>query len=134
MFTGIASIVPIVGVLVGVVPALLVALITIGWLKSLIVLALFIGVFQLQGHIVTPIVISKSVGVTPLVAFIALLVGEEAFGILGMLPAIPVAGIIRVAMERIFPKDTESIALLERYRRRISDPLQGNEIKTLESA
>ena len=134
MFTGIASIVPIVGVLVGVVPALLVALVTVGWLKSLIVLALFIGVFQLQGHIVTPIVISKSVGVTPLVVFIALLVGEEAFGILGMLLAIPVAGIIRVAMERVFPKDAGTIALLERYRRRTNDPLQKNEIKTLESA
>ncbi|MFN2450059.1 MAG: AI-2E family transporter [Candidatus Baltobacteraceae bacterium] len=134
MFTGIASIVPIVGVLVGVVPALLVALVTVGWVKSLIVLALFVGVFELQGHIVTPIVISKSVGVTPLVVFVALLVGEEAFGILGMLLAIPVAGIIRVAIERVFPKDADTIALLERYRRGMGDPLQKNEVRSIESA
>lgn len=134
MFTGIASIVPIVGVIVGVVPALLVALVTVGWLKSLIVLALFIGVFELQGHVVTPIVISKSVGVTPLVVFIALLVGEEAFGILGMLLAIPIAGIIRVAMERVFPQDAGTISLLERFRRRADDPLQKREREALETA
>jgi predicted PurR-regulated permease PerM len=134
MFTGMASIVPIVGVIVGVVPALLVALVTVGWLKSLIVLALFIGVFELQGHVVTPIVISKSVGVTPLVVFIALLVGEEAFGILGMLLAIPIAGIVRVAMQRVFPSDAGTIALLKRFRHAVRDPLQKNEVKTLESA
>ena len=65
----------------------------------------------------TPIVISKSVGVTPLVFFIALLIGEEAFGILGMLLAIPVAGIVRVAMERVFPQDAGTIAFFEGYRR-----------------
>ncbi len=82
----------------------------------------------------TPIVISKSVGVTPLVFFIALLIGEEALRNLGMLLAIPVAGIVRVAMERVFPQDAGTIALLERYRRLTNDAFKKNEMKTLESA
>ena len=68
-----------------------------------------------------------------MVVFVALLIGEEAFGILGMLLAIPAAGIVRVAMERIFPNDPETIALLECFRSTTNDPLQKNEVATLES-
>jgi predicted PurR-regulated permease PerM len=109
MFTGVASIVPIVGAIVGAVPAVLVALVTVGWVKALVVLALFVVIFELQGHVLTPVLIAKAVGVTPLVVFVALLVGEEAFGILGMLLAIPLAGILRVAMARAFPEDPKPL-------------------------
>jgi predicted PurR-regulated permease PerM len=55
-------------------------------------------------------VISRSVGVTPLVVFVALLLGSEAFGVLGTLLSIPIAGIVRVAAERLFPPDPQSHA------------------------
>jgi predicted PurR-regulated permease PerM len=116
LLTGVASIIPYVGAVVGLVPAFLVALFTIGFARALIVAALFILVFELQGHLLTPIIVARSVGVTPLVVFIALLVGVEAYGILGMLLAVPVVGIIRVAMDRLFPRDAESERLLRQAR------------------
>ena len=105
VLTGVASIVPIVGAIVGAVPATLVALVTVGVVKAAIVLALFVVVFEVQGHVLTPIVVGKQIGVTPLVIFLAIVVGAEAFGILGMLLAVPIAGILRVAADRFFPGD-----------------------------
>src|SRR6202035_2287526 len=108
ILTGVASIVPIVGAIVGAVPATLVALVTVGVVKAAIVLALFIVVFEVQGHVLMPFVVGKQIGVTPLVIFLAIVVGAEAFGILGMLLAVPVAGILRVAADRLFPADDPS--------------------------
>jgi predicted PurR-regulated permease PerM len=40
------------------------------------------------------------------------LLGSEAFGILGALLSIPIAGILRVAAERLFPPDPDADATL----------------------
>jgi len=75
-----------------------------------------------QQNVLSPMVVSKSVGVTPLVVFVALLLGSEAFGILGALLSIPIAGIARVAAERLFPPDAHSDALLARERNAQGEP------------
>lgn len=103
VLSGLATIVPIVGEFIGGIPTCLVTLVTVGPVKALIVLALFILVFEVQGRILAPIIVGKSVGVSPLVIFIAILLGAEAFGILGMVLAVPIAGILRVALDRFAP-------------------------------
>ncbi len=113
IFTGVASIVPLVGPIIGAVPAILVALFTAGLVKGLIVLALFVVVFELQSHVLTPIVIGRALGVTPLVIFLAILIGAEANGVLGMLLAVPLAGIVRVVIDRVFPDDPTDRRLLQ---------------------
>ncbi len=118
IFTGVASIVPLVGPIIGAVPAILVALFTAGLVKGLIVLALFVVVFELQGHVLTPIVIGRALGVTPLVIFLAILVGAEANGVLGMLLAVPLAGIARVVIDRVFPNDATDRRLIQTSRER----------------
>jgi predicted PurR-regulated permease PerM len=115
-FTGIASIVPLVGPIIGAIPAILVALFTAGPLKALVVLVLFVIVFEIQSHVLTPVVIGKAVGVTPLVIFLAILAGAEADGVLGMLLAVPLAGIARVVIDRVFPDDPADRALLAQTR------------------
>ncbi len=117
ILTGVASIVPIVGAIVGAVPATLVALVSVGVVKAAIVLALFVIVFEVQGHVLTPVVVGKQIGVTPLVIFLAIVVGAESFGILGMLLAVPVAGILRVAADRFFPAETGTANGRARKRR-----------------
>ncbi|MBC5806454.1 MAG: hypothetical protein DLM53_11635 [Candidatus Eremiobacter antarcticus] len=112
LITGVASVIPYVGPIVGMVPAFFIALFTIGFARALIVLALFILIFELEGHLIAPFVVAKSVGVSPLVVLIALLVGAEAYGILGMVIAIPIVGIIRVVQLRLFPPDPQVEALL----------------------
>ncbi len=108
VFAGFASVVPIVGEFIGAVPTFLVALFTVGPIKALIVLALFIVVFEVQGRVLAPIIVGKSVGVSPLVIFVSILVGAEAFGVVGMIVAVPVAGIIRVALDRLAPPEASA--------------------------
>ncbi len=112
LVTGVASVIPYVGPIVGMVPAFFIALLAIGFGRALIVLALFILIFELEGHLIAPFVVAKSVGVSPLVVLIALLVGAEAYGILGMVIAIPIVGIVRVIQLRLFPPDPQVDALL----------------------
>ncbi len=101
---GVVSIIPLVGPIAAALPVLIIAFFTVGLVKLIVVAVLYSVILAVQQNVLTPLVVSKAVGVTPLVVFLALLFGSEAFGILGALLAIPIAGIIRVAMERIFPQ------------------------------
>lgn len=106
---GVASLIPILGEFIGGVPMFVVALISAGPIRALIVLGLFILVFEAQGRVLAPIIVGKSVGVSALVIFIAIVVGGETLGILGMVLAVPVAGIARIALDRIAALNERSL-------------------------
>ena len=78
----------------GAVPPLLVALfqdpITAVW-----VALLFVGLQQIEGHIVAPQIFGHALRINPLLVIFALLFGAELFGIVGALVALPVAAVIR---------------------------------------
>jgi predicted PurR-regulated permease PerM len=112
LLAGVVSIVPLIGPIIALIPVVLIAFFTVGLVKVIIVGVLFGVILVVQQNVFTPLVVSKSVGVTPLVVFVALLLGSEAFGILGALLSIPVAGILRVAAERLFPPDPDADAAL----------------------
>jgi predicted PurR-regulated permease PerM len=122
LLAGVVSIVPLIGPIIALVPVVLIAFFTVGLVKVIVVGVLFAVILVVQQNVFTPLVISKSVGVTPLVVFLALLLGSEAFGILGALLSIPVAGILRVAAERLFPADPQADATLVIARDRAGEP------------
>ncbi|HEY6449306.1 MAG TPA: AI-2E family transporter [Candidatus Cybelea sp.] len=105
---GIASLIPILGEFIGGIPMFVVALVAAGPIRALIVLGLFILVFEAQGRVLAPIIVGKSVGVSALVIFIAIVVGAETLGILGVVLAVPVAGILRIALDRIAVMNEQS--------------------------
>lgn len=105
VLAGIVSIIPLVGPVAAYVPVLLIAFFTVGLVKTVIVAVLFGIIIGLQQNVLVPVFVARSVGISPLVIFVALLMGSEAFGILGALLSVPIAGILRVAAERIFPPD-----------------------------
>lgn len=55
-------------------------------------------------NIITPRIVGSGVGVHPIVAMFALLVGASLFGLWGMLLAYPAAGSVQVVLFRLFPK------------------------------
>ncbi len=122
LFAGIVSIIPMVGPVIVGIPVLVIAFFTVGLAKLLIVAALYAVILVVQQNVLSPMIVSKSVGVTPLVIFVALLLGSEAFGVLGALLSIPVAGILRVAAERVFPRDPKADALLAQERNMSGEP------------
>ncbi|XAS76273.1 AI-2E family transporter [Dermatophilaceae bacterium Sec6.4] len=88
--------IPIVGAFVAGVLAVLVALVTVGLTKALILLAVIVLVQQLEGHILSPIFQSRSMELHPGVVLVSVAFGGEAFGITGAFLAVPVAATLTV--------------------------------------
>ncbi|MGZ4268668.1 MAG: AI-2E family transporter [Solirubrobacteraceae bacterium] len=94
VFFGLMELIPYVGPFLGAAPPILVALfsdpITAVW-----VTLLFVGLQQIEGHIVAPLVFGHALRINPLLVIFALLFGGELYGILGALLALPVAAVLR---------------------------------------
>ena len=86
--------VPYVGPILGAVPPTLLALLE-SPLTALWVVLAFLGIHQLEGHVVVPKIMGGAVGVHPLVVIFGLLIGEELAGLIGILLAIPVVVIVK---------------------------------------
>ncbi len=75
--------------------AAVVALVTVDPLKGLEVILLFLLVQQLEGNLVQPMVMSRSVHLDPLLVLIAILVGSELMGLMGAVLAVPFAALLQ---------------------------------------
>ncbi|MBI5485552.1 MAG: AI-2E family transporter, partial [Deltaproteobacteria bacterium] len=64
-------------------------------------LGLFGFVQLLEGTIITPKIVGDTVGLHPLVAIVALLIGGQLFGITGMLLAVPVTAVLQVFLRSL---------------------------------
>jgi len=106
---GVFDIIPYVGALVAFVPATLIALFNDGWQHALIIAVLFVVIFQLEGHFIAPRIVSDSVGLSPLLVIVAILIGGELAGIGGMFLAVPVAGLFKVLAEYVMPNYPPSV-------------------------
>jgi predicted PurR-regulated permease PerM len=69
-----------------------------GWSRLLAVPALFGAMNFIEGTFITPRVVGEQVGLNPLEAMLALVLGGSAFGLLGLILAIPVAGIAKTLL------------------------------------
>lgn len=89
----ITSIVPIVGAFVGVAIGTVLILIESPF-KALIFLIFILALQQIEGSVIYPRVVGKSVGLPGLIVFCAVLVGGNIGGVAGALVAVPVAAVI----------------------------------------
>lgn len=86
--------------LANVIPAT-VALATRGLTTALVVVASVLVYQQIENNVIQPRVLSKRLNVPPVLTLIAILVGGKLLGVLGVILAIPVAGMLPV-LERIW--------------------------------
>jgi predicted PurR-regulated permease PerM len=77
------------------------ALIAVGPVKAIEVVILFILIQELEGNVVEPMVMSKSVHIDPLLVIVAVLIGINLLGIIGAVLAVPVAAGIQVLVVRV---------------------------------
>ena len=99
VFSGVIDIIPYVGVAISYIPAFIIALLNKGPLFAVFTIIILQAVHWLEGHIIVPAVIGRSVKLPPLTVMVALIAGAEIGGIMGMLVAIPLAAIARVCIE-----------------------------------
>ncbi len=94
VFYGVMELVPYIGPILGALPAVIVALFT-DPIVALWVTLLFVGLQQLEGHIVAPQVFGHTLRINPLLVIFALLLGLQLHGIVGALVALPILAILR---------------------------------------
>ena len=102
VMAGLLGIVPYLGTLISLVPALTLAAVQFGdWVHPLIVLAIFAAVNLLESLVVSPRIIGQRVGLHPLTIIIAVMIGTNLLGgIVGGVLAIPLTAALRAVMFR----------------------------------
>jgi predicted PurR-regulated permease PerM len=88
------SFIPMVGATVAGVLAALVALVANGPLSAVIVVILVVGVNQLEGNFLQPVVMGRALKLHALVILLALTIGTVLAGILGAVLAVPIAAVV----------------------------------------
>jgi predicted PurR-regulated permease PerM len=96
---GITFIIPYFGTILGIVLSMTLALLKFhDFLHPLLCLGWFAIVQALEGGIITPRIVGEKVGLHPIVTILAILIGGQLFGILGMLLALPVTALLKVGL------------------------------------
>jgi predicted PurR-regulated permease PerM len=94
---GITNIIPYFGPIIGSIPAVVLAA-TVS-LKMVLIVAAIIFLLQfLEGNILSPLIVGKSLHMHPLVIMFALLFGGEIAGVLGLIIAVPLLAVLKVAL------------------------------------
>ena len=104
---GVMGVIPFLGLVLSIIPAVIVALVSGSVLVSLVKVAVVYGSVQiLDGGVISPRIVGDSVGLHPVWIVLALSVGGFFFGFVGLLIGVPVAVGVKLVADRG----------LERYR------------------
>jgi len=104
-----SSFIPIVGALVSGIVATLVALVTVGPVGALIVIAGVIAVQQVEAHFLQPVLLGRGVNVHPLAVVLALAAGAMLAGIVGALLAVPLVASLNSAISYLVDRSNDNL-------------------------
>ena len=97
LLAGLASLVPYLGLVFGFVPAAILTFMqTQDWVLVFGVAGVFAVVQGLEGMIITPRIIGEKIGLHPVAIILAVLLGAEFFGLVGVIVSVPVAAALNV--------------------------------------
>ena len=92
------NLVPYLGPIIGVVPAVLLGF-TVSPLTGLLAIVVFVVANQVEGHLLSPIILSRSMNLHPVTVLLAIVAGLGLFGFVGALLAVPVVALVKVILE-----------------------------------
>ncbi|GAA3023171.1 AI-2E family transporter [Actinokineospora globicatena] len=93
--------IPIIGALIAGTVAVLIALVANGFISSLIVLAIVIGIMQIESHVLQPWLLGRAVKLHPLAVVLAIGVGLIAAGIAGALLSVPLLAVLNAGVRSL---------------------------------
>lgn len=110
LVAGMFNLVPYLGPVMGAAPAILFAFVEYfpegGWQSFLIragAVVVWVAIVQaLEGTLISPRIMGKSIRMHPLFILFALLAGGHLFGLVGMLMAIPVAAVLKIFIREVY--------------------------------
>ena len=105
LIAAITEAIPIVGPLLGAIPAVLVAT-TVSPELAVIVAGVYIVLQLIEGSVLVPLVMRNTVGISPLLVLLSVLVGAAVGGFIGALLAVPIAASAEIVLARLQARDT----------------------------
>jgi predicted PurR-regulated permease PerM len=96
VLTFFGAFVPIIGAFTAGAFAVLIALVTVGFTKALIILGVVVAVQQLEGNVLQPILQGRGLNLHAAVVILAVTAGGSLFGIIGAFLSVPVTALIAV--------------------------------------
>ena len=102
LLAGLASIVPYMGFVVGIVAAVIAAWFQFHDIWVLLQVGVVFGIGQmLEGMVLTPLLVGDRIGLHPVAVIFALLAGGQLFGFVGILLALPTAAVVMVMLRHV---------------------------------
>lgn len=102
MIAGIANIVPLVGPWVGGVPALVIALSVGDARQAFWVVVVMVGAQQIDNHLISPMIMQRTVKLHPAGVILALIAGGSIGGIFGLFLAVPTLAVLKILIGHLW--------------------------------
>ena len=100
LIAGIGELIPIVGPLLAAIPAIAVAF-SVSPATAIGVAIFFFLQQQVENHVLVPKVMSRQVGISPVLVILALLIGGSLLGLVGAILAVPTVAILQVLLQEL---------------------------------
>nr|WP_281419799.1 AI-2E family transporter [Evansella tamaricis] len=100
VFIGLTNVIPYFGPIIGVVPVIFIALTES---LQLVVMAIIVTLIVqvIEGNLLAPIIVGKSLHMHPALIIFALVVGGEVAGVIGLILSVPILTVIRVILVHV---------------------------------
>lgn len=101
LFVVITAIIPLIGSVIGILPAIFIGLMH-NPMMVLYIFILLIVVQQLEGNLISPFIMGKRLNLHPLTVLLLLLVMGSVYGFIGILVAVPAYSILKVTVTNFY--------------------------------
>lgn len=115
VFIGVTSLIPIVGGFIGCWVGVFLILL-VDWKQAIIFIIMFVVVQQFEGNIIYPHVVGNSVGLPGIWVLVAVTIGGNVAGVVGMLFSIPICSVLYQLLTEIVNKQIRKKGLEKSIR------------------
>jgi predicted PurR-regulated permease PerM len=110
LIAGILNFIPYIGPWITAFLLLAFVSVSDSWIIAIYIFIIFTIIQTIEGNVLTPILMKKMINLPPALVLIALLIGSQMFGFLGVVFAVPVFGIVYEFLKEFLEKKrTEAI-------------------------
>ena len=104
LIAALSEAIPIVGPLLGAIPAVLVAA-TVSPELAVVVAGIYVVLQFIEGSVLVPMVMRNTIGISPLLVLVSLLIGAAVGGAIGAFLAVPIAASLEIVLSRLQARD-----------------------------
>jgi predicted PurR-regulated permease PerM len=101
VITALLNIIPYVGTIIGFGGVVIFTLLTVGPVSAIYTVIMFLIIQFIDNNITTPMITGGQIQINPLAAIIGIIIGGNVWGIVGMIIALPVLGMIKITCDHI---------------------------------